>query len=134
MNSVVRPILFWALILIVGIGVYSFVEQRQETVRLLNLTDLLERAKRGEIAEVKITGSHVTGRLVQGNRTFESTLPQEYSPIYDRLTAANVKVTIAPPDQPFWKTPFVSWLVPILLAFGLGWLCATRARRMPTAA
>src|SRR5678816_2554531 len=72
----------------------------------------------GEVADVTITGSNVRGHLTTGNTEFTSTIPQDYSTIYDKVTAKVPKVDIIAPDQNPWLAMLLSWGLPMLFVFG----------------
>ena len=134
MNQTARTSLLWVVILVIAVGLWNFVEHKSEPSTRFTLTDLLTGIETGRIAEVTINGSQLTGKLVQGNLEFRTTIPPGYAAIYDKLTAAKIRVTIIPTDRQTWPTEIVSRLLPMLLAFGLGWFCASRSRQTPTPA
>jgi len=118
LNSTVKTILIWVLILVAAVGLWNFVEHGRTGPPLLPLTDFLAKVRSGDVADIKISGANVTGHLRPNNEDFRSTIPVEYSTIYDQLTANNVKVTIEPPDQNPWLAMLLSWGLPMLFVFG----------------
>ena len=70
--------------------------------------------------EVEINGSNLKGEYTAGgtNAEFRSTIPPEYSTIYDTLVAKGVIVKIIPPDQNPWLAMLLSWGLPMLFVFG----------------
>ena len=119
MNSTVKTILIWVLILVAAVGLYNFVEHGGSSASAsLDLTEFLAKVDAGEVAEVTINGSTVAGKLRTGNAEFKSTIPQDYSTVYDKLTAKNVKVNIIAPDQNPWLAMLLSWGLPMLFVFG----------------
>ena len=131
MNSTVRTILLWVLILVAAVGLWNFVEHKSEPITRFSLTDVLNGIETGRIAEVTIAGSQLTGKLVQGHQEFRATIPPDYPALYDKLAAAKINVTILPTDQSTWPIEIVSRLLPLALAFALGWFCASKMRRTP---
>jgi cell division protease FtsH len=124
MNPTVKTILVWILILVAAVGLWNFVEHGRSGAPELSLTEFLSSVDKGEVAEVRVDGSSVTGKLRQNGGAFRSTLPVAYHAIYEQLIDAQVKVTVVPVDKPSWVTVFASSVSPLLVAFGLGWLCA----------
>ena len=120
LNSTVKTILIWVLILVAAVGLYSFVEHSGNPGEMLTLTDFLNKVEAGEVAEVEINGSNLKGEYTAGgtNAEFRSTIPQEYSKIYDTLVAKGVIVKIIPPDQNPWLAMLLSWGLPMLFVFG----------------
>lgn len=113
MNTTVKTILIWILILVAAVGLYSFVEGHNERANgTLTLNEFLNKvhASPAEIAEVTINGSDITGRLTSG-ADFNSTIPANYPAIYDQLTAKGVRVTVVPPDTPDWIVGIPTFIV-----------------------
>jgi ATP-dependent Zn protease len=134
MNQTARTVLIWVLILVIAVGLWNLVEHKSAPATPFSLTDVLNGIDTGTIAEVRIAGSQLTGRLVRGKEEFRATIPPAYTAIYDKLAAANIKVTVMPTYPRTWPTDLLSRGVPVVLAFALGWLCASRTRRTPTPA
>lgn len=129
MNSTVRTILIWVLIVVAAIGLWNFVEKKSGSTRILSLTDFMDKIGHDEVAEVKIAGSTLTGRLRPNNEPFMTTMLPDYTAPYDQLLKARVKVTVIPEDRQAWLPLLMSWLMPLLVAFGFGWLCASWSHR-----
>jgi len=117
LNSTVKTILIWVLILVAAVGLWNFVEHRSPNVPYVTLTDLLAKVRNGDVTEVTIDGANLRGKLHNGEE-FKSTIPVEYAAIYDQLTGKDVKVTIVPPDQNPWLAMLLSWGLPMLFVFG----------------
>jgi cell division protease FtsH len=129
MNQTVKTILLWALILVLAVGLWNFVEHGSAGIPVFSLTDLITKVNNGEVAEVRIDGSSVTGKLRQTGQTFRSTIPVAYHAIYEQLIAAKVKVTVTAVDRQSGFAVFMSWVLPVLVAFGVGWQCARWSHR-----
>jgi cell division protease FtsH len=118
LNSTVKTILIWILILVAAVGLYSFVEHNgNKNAQELDLTAFLTKVEEGQVLDVEITGSQLKGTLTD-NTAFTSVIPQDYSTVYDKLTAKNVKVKINPPDPNPWLGMLLSWGLPMLFVFG----------------
>lgn len=100
-STAVKTILIWVLIIVVAMGLYTFVD-RGPIRKELNLTEFLNKVKGGEVSEVTINGSKLTGKLAAGREPFVSTIPQDYNTVYDILTQADVRITVMPPEQNPW--------------------------------
>jgi cell division protease FtsH len=121
MNSTVKTIVLWVLILAAAVGLYNFVESRGSGARPpMDLTQFFEKVAKGEVADVEINGTQVTGHLVAGNERFRSTIPPEYKTVYDRLTERGVKVTILPTETSSWVNAVPSWVILIGSILWLG--------------
>jgi len=129
MNSTLKTVLIWILIVVAAVGLWNFVEHGRSGPRTIDLTDFLNHVENGRVAEVTIAGSSLTGRLRPDNQFFQSTMVPGYAAVYDKLIAAGVKVKVIPTDQQSWFTVLISWFMPMLVAFGLGWRCALWSQR-----
>ena len=67
---------------------------------------------------LEINGSNLKGKYTAGGSTFRSTIPPEYSRIYDTLVAKGVIVRIIPPETNPWSALLLSWGLPLLFVFG----------------
>jgi cell division protease FtsH len=96
MNTTVKTILIWVLILVAAVGLYNFVEGQTPRAQVLTLTEFLNHVDRGEVSDVVINGSNLTGHLKGNGEMFQSSVPDDYPVMYDRLTARQVAVTVLP--------------------------------------
>jgi len=120
MQSTTKTILIWVLILVAAVGLYSFVERSGgRTPRVLDLTAFLSKVETGEVKDVAIRGLQLTGHLTAGNEPFSSTIPEDYSLVYDKLTAAGVRVMIVPAEQSSWLGASWTELPAVLVVAGL---------------
>ena len=62
MNSTVKTILIWVLILVAAVGLYSFVEHNSSPGAMLTLTDFLNKVEAGQVEKVEINGSNLKGK------------------------------------------------------------------------
>jgi cell division protease FtsH len=114
MKSTFKTILIWLGILTVAVGLYNLAEHGKGARRILNFTEFLNHVENGQIADVVVSGSNLTGHLIAGKESFRTTIPKDYASLYDRLTSKNVSVTVLPPQTTAsWEVP------PILLFVGL---------------
>ena len=113
----VKTVLIWFLILVAAVAVYSLIEGRQESTRVLSLDELFTHLQQGRVAEVRVDGSNLQGRLSNEER-FQATIPDGDPSIFDRLTQSGVRVTILPADNRWFGN---SWpaLPTALLVTGL---------------
>jgi len=128
MNQTVKTILVWVLILSVALGLWNLVEKKSSSTPIISLTDFMDKVTNGSVAEVTINGPTIRGRLRSDNQEFQSTMLPGYTAVYEKLIDAKVSVTVVPDDRSS-LAPLMSWLMPVLVAFGLGWLCASWFQR-----
>ena len=116
MNSTVKTILIWVLILVAAVVLYNLVERGSGGVQtMLTFTEFMNRVDVGEVRDVTISGSNLTGHLTASpNEQFRTVIPSDHATIYDRLTQRSVNVAIIPPDT----NPWLSYLPTSLLIGG----------------
>ena len=102
MNSTAKTILIWVLILVAAVGLYNFIEHGgQRSISTLNFTEFLNKVDSGEVTSVVVSDTNLTGTL-KNNEIFRSTIPDDYTTVYDKLTSKYVRVTIMPPERNLW--------------------------------
>ena len=115
MNSTVKTILLWVLILIAAVVLYNFVERGYQVApAMITLTEFMNKVDAGEVRDVTIRGSNLTGHLRDSSEEFRSVIPSEYAAMYDRLTQKAVDVKIIPQNT----NPWLSFLPTSLLIGG----------------
>jgi cell division protease FtsH len=122
MNPTVKVILIWVLILVAAVGLYNFFQHGGNPAKsTLNFTEFLNKVDRGEVASVVVSDTNLTVTL-NNNETFRSTIPDDYTTVYDKLTARNVRVTILPPDRNPWGTTALGLPAWVILGGSILWL------------
>lgn len=104
MNSTVKTILIWVLILVAAVVLYELVERGSvRTTTLLTLTDFMNKVDAQEVHDVTIRGANLIGHL-KGSpaEEFRTVIPPDYAAVYDRLIQKSVYVQIIPPDSNPW--------------------------------
>jgi cell division protease FtsH len=121
----VATVAFLALVAFFNLLNWSAPRQPQQN---LAFSELLNHLKRGELEEVTLAGSSITGRLTDG-QSFASYAPAS-SDLADRLVQARVKVFAAPAEElvPSLFSILVSW-IPLLIWFLALWLFVARPLR-----
>jgi cell division protease FtsH len=131
MNHTVKTILVWVLILVSAVTLWNIVEREKQFTPPMSLTEFLEAVDSRRVASVTITGSAVTGRLRPDNQVFRSVIPENYTDLYERLIDSGTKVNVVPVERRSWLPLLTFWLLTMVVAFGLGWLCAGWSRGRP---
>jgi cell division protease FtsH len=119
LNSVVKNIIFWVLMVVLTLLVWAVV-RNASAERPLDLTfsDFVNDVNTDLVGEVTISGTDVQGKLRKNNAPFKTTIPANYPDLYKSLTEKNVKVTIK--DNSGGSV--ISWVMnglPLLLLLGL---------------
>jgi len=85
----------------------------------LDFTEFLADVEASKVKEVTITGSEVTGTLVDGDTPLKTTIPPNYPAVYDLLRESNVQVKIEDANASGWVSTLLINALPfvLLLAF-----------------
>jgi len=125
MRSTVKTILIWVLILLVAVVLYNFVEKPTgSSPAQLSFTGFMSKIDADEVRDVTIIGSNLTGHLkATPSEEFRTVIPDNYSPIYDRLTSKSVNVRIIPAASNLWlENSLLGLPAWIIFAGGILWL------------
>ncbi len=124
MNSTLKSLLFWMVLIVVGVLIWNFstnfVNQRESVI---SFSDFMDRVDAGQVASVTITGSEVAGVLKAANETFRTYAPP-YEGLANQLRSKGVVITAKEPSTSPWATLLYSW-APILLMIGF-WIFLMR--------
>jgi cell division protease FtsH len=124
LNSTLKSLLFWMVLIVVGVLIWNFstnfVNQRESVI---SFSDFMDRVDAGQVASVTITGSEVTGVLKAANETFRTYAPP-YEGLANQLRSKGVVITAKEPSTSPWATLLYSW-APILLMIGF-WIFLMR--------
>ena len=104
MNSTVKTILIWILILVAAVGLYNLVERgTYKRPAMLTMTEFVNKVDAGEVRDVTIQGTNITGHLnSEPFESFRTVIPPDYTTIYDKLVNKEVRVQIVPPETTPW--------------------------------
>ena len=118
MNSTAKTILFWVLILATALLLYSVV-QRTATSRqaALPFNKFLDEVERGNVKDVIIAESDITGHLAANNETFKTVMPMDYPELINKLRDNHVQITGEKQNNSPWLAALVSW-APFLFLIG----------------
>lgn len=103
MNSAVKSLLFWVVIIIIGTMAWSYFN-RSNNRSDLPFSDFMVSVGRGEISEVEISGNSISGKTKSGDN-FQTFAPYQYEGLANKLIEHNVKI-IAKDQSPgvFFRT------------------------------
>lgn len=103
-----RNLVVWMLMAVMTILLFNLLSAPQKVEEEMVFSEFLLKLDSGEIDEVVIKESQVTGRLKDGKK-FKTYLA-EYPDLVKELKAKNVKITAKPPDEsPWYVSFFFSW-------------------------
>ncbi len=123
MNSTLKSLLFWMVLIVVGVLIWNFSTSFQPRDRVISFTEFMQRVDSGQVASVTITGNEVTG-IDKASETFRLIVPQQYEGLANRLQDKGVSITAKEPSTSPWASLLYSW-APILLMIGF-WIFLMR--------
>ena len=125
MNSNVKTVIFWVVLVCLAILLWAVVRQgHNKPDRALNFSEFLAAVDAGDVKAVNLNGSEVKGDYQNGRDTFHTIVPSNYPKIFDMLTEKKVAMTFNDPSSSGW----VSLLVqssPFILLIGF-WIFMMR--------
>jgi cell division protease FtsH len=120
LNSTVKQILIWVFMITCLVFLWQFVVKGtgagQE--KNISLSQLLNDADAGKIAEVTVNGSEVTGKYRDDKTQFHTTVPANYPDMYKTLRDHGVNINIKDQNSNAWLG-FLIQLAPFALLLGL---------------
>jgi cell division protease FtsH len=129
LNSTLKSLLFWVVLIAVGLLIWNFSTTFQRAENPISFSVFLNHVQQGEVASVTITGSEITGVLTtsatgDGNTKFRTYAPTQYEGLANKLEDRHVQITAKPETTSPWATLLYYW-APILLMIGF-WLFIMR--------
>ncbi|HUQ49497.1 MAG TPA: ATP-dependent zinc metalloprotease FtsH [Terriglobales bacterium] len=126
MNSTVKQVITWVVLLVAGIALWQVVNRGGSGVKekQISYSEFLASVDRGEIKSAKIRGLEVTGRLSDDKQTYKTTVPPTDPDMYKTLRTKGVNVEVVDQQAGLWLTVLVNAL-PFVLIIGF-WIFMMR--------
>ena len=106
--SAYRSLFVWLLIGIMMILLFNLLSTPKKMEQEMIFSDFMTRLEAGEVDEVTIKGSSITGQLKDGKKF--KTYTTEYPDLVKILRSKNVRITAKPEEQnPWYWNLFFSW-------------------------
>ncbi|MBI4161570.1 MAG: ATP-dependent metallopeptidase FtsH/Yme1/Tma family protein, partial [Acidobacteria bacterium] len=122
MNSFVKNVLFWLVVVSALILVYKLYSQTQPRPEDLTFSEFFERVEAGEIAEVTIRGPEIEGTFDAPDASGQARSFRTFAPDYDDLVSDlrrnGVRINAKKPRESTYLITLLSW-APILLFAGI---------------
>lgn len=119
MNSAVKNIIFWVVMVVTALLIWAVVRSStSQSVSTYTFTQFVNQVDGGNVEQVTIAGTDVTGVLKKDNAKFKTVIPANYPDLYKDLISKNVRVTVKSESGSSW----VTWLangLPLILLIGL---------------
>ncbi len=116
MNSTLKSLVFWVVLVIVGGLVWNFSTKFQTSHKPETFSEFMTKVDAGQVARVTITGNEITYGT-KSNDNFRTYAPPQYEGLANKLIERNVEVTAREQTASPWAALLYSW-APILLMIG----------------
>jgi len=120
-NSTVKTVLFWLLIIVCAVGLWQVVMHAGgsgQKVKDVNLSDFLADVDRGNVREVTINGQDITGKYTDGS-AFHTTMMVGQTDIIKPLRDKNVSITVRDASSGGWPLALLGTWAPLILLAAL---------------
>ncbi len=121
MNNIGRNLLIWVVLIILLSALFSMFQGGFNSVARskVSFSDFLNKVESGEVSNVTIQGSSISGNFT-GNGTGFVTFAPNYPDLIDKLRAKNIQISALPSENeaPSLMGVLISWF-PILLLIGV---------------
>ena len=110
--------MFWVLILATAVLLYNlFQHTTSRAAQTFTFTKFLQEVDRGNVKDVTIADSDITGHLTGSGETFKTVMPMDYPELINILRDKMVQITGEKKDASPWLAALVSW-APFLFLIG----------------
>ena len=116
MNSTLKSLVFWVVLVLVGGLVWNFSTRFQTAQKPETFSEFMSKVDAGQVARVTITGNEITYSAKNGEG-FRTYAPAQYEGLANKLLERNVAVAAREPTTSPWAALLYSW-APILLMIG----------------
>ncbi len=116
MNSNVKTAIFWIVIIMVVVLLWTVVRQtKSRPDAQLSFTQLLSEVQNDKVKTVTITGNDVHGSYNGDNSEFHAVIPQNYQPLIDAMIQKHVEVKYQKETASNWVSILINAIPFVLL-------------------
>ena len=118
MNSTVKSLLFWLVLVVVGVVIWNVSTKFQQKEQSVQFSEFTTQVNNGQISAVVITGQEITGST-KSNNSFRTIVPSQgmYEGLVNLLIEKGVNVDVKEQTISPWASLLYSW-APFLLVIG----------------
>ncbi|HYH01305.1 MAG TPA: ATP-dependent zinc metalloprotease FtsH [Terriglobales bacterium] len=130
MNSTVKTVVFWLVIVLSAVLLWQVVKAGGSggKEKEINFSEFMSQVDQGNISEVTMIGSEVRGHFRNDKAGFHTTVPTNYPDMYKILREKGVLITVKDVSSGSWPT----WLLNLAPLILLGALWFIMIRQMQT--
>src|SRR6202790_4931278 len=111
-----KSLVFWVVLVVVGVIIWNFSTKFQQGPRLINFSEFMSSVDTGTVARVIVTGQDITGVTKAGDN-FRTFAPSQYDGLANKLIERGIVVVAKEPTASPWASLLYSW-APVLLMIG----------------
>jgi len=115
-NSNLRNLVFWSVLVVVVVLVWNFSTQFQAGDNSVTFSEFIRMVDAGQVDTVTLAGSEITGSTTTGDG-FRTYAPPQYDGLVNKLVERDVAVNATDAAGSPWATLLYTW-APILLIIG----------------
>ena len=116
MNPTLRSLLFWMVLVAVGVLIWNFSTDFQTRDTARTFSEFITQVEAGQVDSVTMTGNEIVGTLKNAER-FRTYAPPHYEGLANTLLERGVQITAEEAASSPWATLLYSW-APVLLIIG----------------
>jgi len=128
-NSTVKTIVFWLVIVLAGVLLWQVVKGANSGAkeREINYSEFMSQVDQNNVSEVTVLGSDVRGKFKNDKTAFHVVVPPNYSEMYKPMRDHGVNITVKDANGGSY-----TWLINLLPFVLLGALWFIMIRQMQT--
>jgi cell division protease FtsH len=117
-NSTVKTVVFWLVIVLSAFLLWTVVKQggTSQKEKEVNFSQFMTDVDQGNVKEVTITGMEVRGKFANDNSGFHTTAPSNYPQMIDTLRTKGVSINFRDISNGSWPSWLLNFAPLILLA------------------
>ena len=116
MNSTIRSLVFWMVLVLAGAVVWNFSTRFQTTHKSVDFSVFMSQVDSGQVSKATISGNEIT-YATKGEENFRTYAPNQYEGLANKLIDHGVVLSAHEPTSSPWAPLLYSW-APILLMVG----------------
>jgi cell division protease FtsH len=125
MNSTLKSLLFWVVLVVIGALIWQFSASIQHSPDEISYTEFLARVDKGDVSEVTFTGNQITGKAAGDSaKEFSTYAPPQAEGLVARLDFKGVQIKARPETNSSWTLLLLQY-APIVLMIGF-WIFIMR--------
>jgi cell division protease FtsH len=119
-NSTVKQVVFWLVILLSGVLLWSVVQNNNSGAKdhEVNFSQFLADVNQGKIKDVTVSGADVKGDYKDQKAGFHTTVPPNYTDMYKDMQDKGVNITVKDTSGNGWPN-WLFQILPLVIILGL---------------